>query len=354
MASAPLDSKVPKAVLLARQKLQAQHLDITAENLGKALTSSDLSTLASAMRYNLNKGDDEKLKSDYKNIDSDDERRKWMAAYCVDPNVSRCFAFQKTTREITSGTKVRKIWLTLEQMAGPLVFNSMVHAEIVAKKAPERPSQYAALAEEGIMEYHVEVTEEVFMRLTKDEVGVRAESEMSADDYSKVKRTMDGTSAPPKPKRQKLEKVPLEDMTPNSKTKLLEAQKRSAATKDFQQYHKSAKSLGDKLRREVEEQTKVAESLPEHGLPKQMAEYYLSGFNPIMAMAAAVIDTCAEYMMVDLTMATSTEIQTMARTLKEKQSELESEKTEFDAKKKQLKGIVPKPAAASGPQPLAG
>ena len=73
-----------------------------------------------------------------------------------------------------------------------------------------------------------------------------------------------------------------------------------------------------------------------------------------MAMAAAVIDTCAEYMKVDLAMATSTEIQTMAGTMKEKQPQLESKKTEFDAKKKQLRGIVPKPAPASGPQPLAG
>ena len=171
----PLDCKVPKAVLLAREKLKAENMDITAETLGKALTSSDLSALAASMRYALKKDGCAGLNDSYKNLNTDEERRKWMADFCVDPCVSRCFAFNSTSRETESGIRGRKLWLTIEQMSSPIVFNSLEHAKIVAKKAPERPSSFVALAEAGIKEYYIEVTEEVFARLTKEQVGVKAD-----------------------------------------------------------------------------------------------------------------------------------------------------------------------------------
>ena len=54
--SAALDGKVPKSVLLAREKLAKANLSVTVDNLERALSGSELSQLTASMRYIIKKG----------------------------------------------------------------------------------------------------------------------------------------------------------------------------------------------------------------------------------------------------------------------------------------------------------
>ena len=154
MATKPLDQTVPKAVLQARGKLEAAGLEFTPESLATALSSSDISSLQAAIRYNINKSGSEKEKHGYAQIDDEATRLKLMSAFVVDPDVSKCFAFHTTSRSTAAGVQGRRLWLTLEQLASPIIFNSMRHAELVAAAAEaagdSRPSKYAALAAAGV------------------------------------------------------------------------------------------------------------------------------------------------------------------------------------------------------------
>ena len=247
------DVRVPAAIAEARKLLSEAGKDINADNLKEVLTPTMLNKCASAMRTAMkNKASSETVEQ-YKLASSDKKRREWLASFVLDPDVSKCFGSHVTTVQNKTSEQGRRLWLTIKQLSSPMFFNCEEHALAMAEGAPERPSQYPQLANKGVKEYQIEVTEEQWKKVRKEEVSISASSDMSAEDYKKVKAAMDSDSAPPAKKKKAGSPKDPEQMTPEERARHeAQAAKKTVLTA-FNAAQKGAKQLAEKIRKEVDQ-----------------------------------------------------------------------------------------------------
>ena len=147
MAEQPSDAgKVPAAIVAIREKLKALGQEVTVENMQKFLAAVELNRANGAMRYALGK-------TDYKqewDMAGNKRKREWLTDFVLDFDLSKCIGRNSTSRTSVEGERGRLLWLTEEQMASPVFWNSATHAKLLAAQAPSRPSQYKALREAGV------------------------------------------------------------------------------------------------------------------------------------------------------------------------------------------------------------
>ena len=89
-------------------------------------------------------------------------------------------------------------WLTNEQLASPLYFNSQKHADVRCKNMPEQPHEDPDLAKDGVMQYwHVDKAVDT-SKEEKQTAEVTCKAEMTAEQYEQVKAGMESalSSAP--------------------------------------------------------------------------------------------------------------------------------------------------------------
>ena len=77
-------------------------------------------------------------------------KREWLTDFVRDPDLSKLFGRSSTSRISVEGERGRLLWLTEEQMASPVFWNSATHAKLLAAQAPSRRSVYSALREAGV------------------------------------------------------------------------------------------------------------------------------------------------------------------------------------------------------------
>ena len=83
--------KIPTAVQHARLALQGR--GITPASLREMLSSKEFNNLSNNFRVGLSPT----LKSEYKALATDDQRREWLAQYVIDPLAAITKGFNKTT-----------------------------------------------------------------------------------------------------------------------------------------------------------------------------------------------------------------------------------------------------------------
>ena len=88
-------------------------------------------------------------KQEYDKAGSDKTRLEFLAEFIVNPDVAKCSFRQVTSKEAVDGTRGRRVWLTLNQMASSQYWNSMDDAELVAADCPSRPHSKPSMAKAG-------------------------------------------------------------------------------------------------------------------------------------------------------------------------------------------------------------
>ena len=186
---------------------------ITPASLREMLSSKEFNNLSNNFRLGLSPT----LKSEYKALATDDQRREWLAQYVIDPLAATTKGFNKTTAYSSQESASRLVWITEEQLGGPKYLADKAHAAIVSKAGdlPKRPHELASLAAEGIHQYGFTESWLVKNAGWRDEVGTTAKADVAAGAYEEVKSHIT-TSFGSAPKR-KMEAKPKVAETEESK-----------------------------------------------------------------------------------------------------------------------------------------
>ena len=126
-----VEGGIPKSVQELRKLLEDVGLPCTKEGLGELAKTHKGSLKAgfSAMGTAMKKADvDTSVNHEYLQLGSDEQRREKLACYVLDPDK----AMIKTTTSFHKEDVVEFVvlWLTEEQLSGPMWFNSTSHAKI--------------------------------------------------------------------------------------------------------------------------------------------------------------------------------------------------------------------------------
>ena len=181
------DDQLPKPMAEAAEALKAAGLEVTGENLSTlphALRVKAFSSLNTALNSRFQ--DKAVL---FKNLQDDNDKREFLASFMIDPK-SGGTVTNRVSREVAEKTIKRILWVTLEQYGGPLFLNSVDHATIALDGEPSRPHENKKLAEKGVLQYRVEVTEEVFEKVLKESAELAKQVELSAEEFEPVARVM--------------------------------------------------------------------------------------------------------------------------------------------------------------------
>ncbi|CAK0810102.1 unnamed protein product [Prorocentrum cordatum] len=145
----------------------------------------------------------------------DAEKIAWLVRFTMDPSSGGCKGTTSTeiSRETESG--VKDIWVTQDQLAGPLYLNNRAHADAMIKDLDSRPHKRSkTLRDMGVLEYHLFLDAEgKIIDRTKDTTSVAAEVDLSTDEYTQIRDAMrqglggsglgDPTAASSNPKKSK-------------------------------------------------------------------------------------------------------------------------------------------------------
>ena len=185
----------------------------------------------------------------------------------------------------------RKMWLTLAQMESRPYFNSKEDAELIAKDCDERPHELPSMRAAGKVQFHVEVTEEIWKRVNQDKVDLCAEGKIDAQQYKRVKEEMDKDACGSKrsaAKKVKVEPTEDEKKAAEEKALLKEAQKECNTSLA------AAKRVGDKVKTDLKAALQNCSKLQDKGYPKAMQTHYESKINPVKTEAEALIDVWSD------------------------------------------------------------
>ena len=82
------------------------------------------------------------------------------------------------------------MWLTINQMASPTLYNSTEDAELIARDCKERDHELPSMAAAGKKQYEVEVTEEVYASPNKEKVDLNSSGSVAPQDYKNIMESM--------------------------------------------------------------------------------------------------------------------------------------------------------------------
>ena len=126
-----VDGGIPKSVVELRKLLEDAGLPCTKDGLGelaktrKGCLKAGFSSMGTAMK----KEDvDTSVKQEYIQLGSDDQRRGKLACYLLEPD--KAFINATTSFHKEDVVETVALWLTEEQLSGPMWFNSISHSKI--------------------------------------------------------------------------------------------------------------------------------------------------------------------------------------------------------------------------------
>ena len=196
---APLD-KLPAPVVQARAKLaesgvvafekSADNVKKIAEALKMCGDKGLLNKLASNCRNTMTP----EVKSKYKLLSTDDERREWLAYYVIDAKDACNNGFNRTLVFDTESSDTTITWLTEEQMSGPNWLNSKEHAKMVVehKVLTDRPHEWELFAQQGILQWEFSWAKIKRSTGWRKEAGVETTAELSGEEVATIRDHIDG------------------------------------------------------------------------------------------------------------------------------------------------------------------
>ena len=163
---------------------------ITAETLKQADTKKRAAAFG-ALRVSVlaQKPDKE---AEYRALQSDVERRQFLADYLLDPSSCTLTGTNSCTRSTKRLTRGTTVWLTVSQLAGAQYLNSKTDAEIAIKSLRSRPHKdNQSMREAGIKEYEYTHEAKHTDKAILDEAKVEAvTTNLSEDQYATVRAHM--------------------------------------------------------------------------------------------------------------------------------------------------------------------
>jgi len=250
--------KVPKAVCRARETLGQLGLDITGGNL-KKLPKDDLNKLATSFRAALA----DEARSGYKQLQSDAERRDWLAQYILDPEIAACRGFNSTSSFTAQSKKGSSKWLTEAQISTLLSDPSSAAILCESGDLESRPHEYPSLAAKGVKQYYYTADEDIAEAGVKDEAGVAAEADMTPKQFAEVKDHMCNNFG--KAGKRKTSKPKVQESESAKRLKAVALARSSSLRK--------LKALSDKMHNDLAAAEKDIPKLREKGYPEQMQSF---------------------------------------------------------------------------------
>lgn len=287
-------SKIPVPVKNAREKLEKLGLDVTMENIEKHLDAKEVNALFGSLRTALQKPGCNVAKDIFINADKG-EKKSMLAQYILDPELSTLGMTNAHMKETLDVISRRRMWLTINQMAGPLMFNSLEDAELIAKDLQSRDHEKPSMAAAGKMQYLNEVSEEVYKELHKDVVELTAKALLGAEDFKKVRTAMEDRDT----KRVKIKKEP----TPLTVEQLEQKAQEDARKKIVANCTLTIATL----KRNVDRARKVYNTSLDHsnglqakGYPKEMSKHYERQLIPLNDAIVEALEKWKGYSVLDL------------------------------------------------------
>eukprot|EP00959_Pyramimonas_sp_CCMP1952_P076513 1598789-Pyramimonas_sp.AAC.1 len=198
----------------------------------------------------------------YQKMTDDLEKRRWLAAFMVDPECGITTIANTVEREVYDDEMEEDEWVTEDQLGGPLYLNNPRHASIAVRTMISRPFKgNQALQEEGVKQYNYTKYKTLHGKRTSKKATLETKAEMEPEDVQNVREHMqDAEVVTPRPdarrggpgnKRRRTQPgdprpdpQPV-DMTPRKKAKKEAIEKFETATKTTKTYHdKVSRELG--------------------------------------------------------------------------------------------------------------
>ena len=322
--------KVPAPIQKAKDKLTEMGLAITRENIESNLDPAEINKLLGVLRYSLNKAGNEQQKASFKETK---DKRSFLAPFLLDPDVSKCEVFNSNKKEITTGTQSRKVWLTLNQLASPVVLNSMEDALLVCSDLPERDHEKPSMAAAGKKQYEYEVTEEVYNNLNKESAELTSNAQVSAADYTTIKAAMEDPVA----KRPKIKKEAPPTEAELEKKAAEELMKKTKAAHGLALA--SLKRTSDKARKLASASCESANKLTSKGYPSEMVTHFVRQVQPLSEAAVKGFDSWTIQSKEDLQHKTPEDIDALRVVIESAQKEVDEAITSSDSIRREITKI---------------
>ena len=141
-----VEFKMPKAVLTMRTKLEGLGKEICAASL-KDIPAKEYNVLCQSFRSKMSA----ETKNKYDTLTNNEERRRWVAQYCIDPEGAISHGLQETEVSSESSTKGWSGWITEAQLGGPKFLNDpeAAKAMIDAKELQEQDHWHESIRKKG-------------------------------------------------------------------------------------------------------------------------------------------------------------------------------------------------------------
>jgi hypothetical protein len=186
------------------------------------------------------------------------------------------------------------MWLTINQMASPMLYNSVEDAELIAQDCPEREHERPAMAAAGKKQYEVEVTEEVFNNLSRDTTNLASSASVNAEDFKVIKASMDE----PALKRKKV--IKQEAPTEEELAKKAADDQRKKVVAALQLALTSLKRTAERGRKNYNDACEKANSLTAKGYPQEMVGHFQKQLKPLSDQSNVAMDSWTVYCKIDL------------------------------------------------------
>ena len=183
-------------------------------------------------------------------------------------------------------TRKVKVWITRDQLGGPLFFNSFTHADacIEGKEFEERDSKWAALKALGVKEYSYLLESEISEKMVKEGSILRSQADVDSYDVENMREDMrqpdfDGPSesnaAASSGRAKNFAKMLPEpkvkpELSPEEKTAKLE---RAALEKEYNKGRADILGLSTKIKKESQIVETAAISLRLKKFPESFIEF---------------------------------------------------------------------------------
>ena len=262
--AATAGDKVPRPVQEARQKLAGK--PINAETIVEALGRAGLNKLAGCARYNMV----DSVRDKYNQFKTDQQKREWLAQYVLDPKIAKCTASNETAATDEKLAEEDEGWLYESQIAIKLNDKEMAKILCESGELQDRPADHEALNKAGYKQYWF-VSKHFLNRTgTKQTNAVRAEVELSTDEYNEVKEHMaSSTGKPVKRKLAKADKDKEDKEAPAKKELRNAAASRNSALRKL-------KTIIDKATNTMKSHEDKLPRLVEKGYPDEMKNFCAS------------------------------------------------------------------------------
>ena len=184
--------------------MEALQTPLTSTSLKDMLTAKEFNNLGNSFRNSLTPDE----KTTHEKVSGDDNRRDWMVRFVLDPYACKLKGTNTHSIANIKRKNDNEQWLMQSQIAGPKFLNSAELAEILCDSGEldSRPNEYKCFRDKNIPQFMFEWSKVNKVLERNDTATVQAETELTPEDFAKVRDGMEQDVFEKPPKKAKQEK----------------------------------------------------------------------------------------------------------------------------------------------------